>query len=157
MVAKNSGSGKPQPNVGATLFIRSSGSPQNAPQNAPLEVDQKKTTVSPQVLVSECRARTWNANSEARISRERRLMAHLGLKGTAAVYDGHSLSSRYSAESAWLIRINLSGLNEFFVTCAWSCFMDLVIKCTCTVSMKIFHRQVKPKIFTDLTTVIRIN
>nr|XP_022339135.1 uncharacterized protein LOC111134427 isoform X1 [Crassostrea virginica] len=105
MVAKNSGSGKPQPNVGATLFIRSSGSPQNAPQNAPLEVDQKKTTVSPQVLVSECRARTWNANSEARISRERRLMAHLGLKGVS--------------EDNWKLKVKMSrivkhsGLDKF--------------------------------------------
>lgn len=77
MVAKNSGTGKPQPNVGATLFIRSAASVQGVPVNAV----NTQTTASAEMMVSECRARTWNANTEARISRERRLMTHLGLKG----------------------------------------------------------------------------
>ncbi|XP_062589646.1 uncharacterized protein LOC134251269 isoform X2 [Saccostrea cucullata] len=79
MVAKNSGTGKPQPNVGATLFIRTSLG--NAGQNLPQNFVPKKTTPSSENSVAECRVRTWNTNSEARITRERRLMTHLGLKG----------------------------------------------------------------------------
>lgn len=80
MVAKNSSSGSPQPNVGATLFIRKTSGSLN--QNIPQKTVTKKTTPSPENLIAECRARTWNTNSEARATRERRLMTHLGLKGT---------------------------------------------------------------------------
>ncbi|XP_061197727.1 uncharacterized protein LOC133205857 isoform X2 [Saccostrea echinata] len=103
MVAKNSGTGKPQPNVGATLFIRTgSGS---AGQNLPQNFVPKKTTPSSETSVAECRVRTWNTNSEARITRERRLMTHLGLKGIS--------------EDNWKLKVKMSrivkhaGLDKF--------------------------------------------
>lgn len=104
MVAKNSGTGKPQPNVGATLFIRSAASVQGVPPNAV----NTQTTASAEVMVSECRARTWNANTEARISRERRLMTHLGLKGVS--------------EDNWKLKVKMSriirhtGVDKFLLT-----------------------------------------
>lgn len=104
MVAKNSGTGKPQPNVGATLFIRSAASVQGVPVNAV----NTQTTASAEMMVSECRARTWNANTEARISRERRLMTHLGLKGVS--------------EDNWKLKVKMSritrhtGVDKFQLT-----------------------------------------
>ncbi|KAK3084216.1 hypothetical protein FSP39_010200 [Pinctada imbricata] len=78
MVAKNLGTGHPEPNAGATLFIKSSevnpgGIPVAMVTKAPVE---RETEV-------ECRARTQSITADARTSREKRLMAHLGLKGTS--------------------------------------------------------------------------
>ncbi|XP_021369837.1 uncharacterized protein LOC110460932 isoform X2 [Mizuhopecten yessoensis] len=85
MVAKNSGTSKPERNAGATLFIKSSetvrggavvGKPALAFINPPSH--QTKTTKETPV---ECLKHTLNLTADARVARERRLMAHLGLKG----------------------------------------------------------------------------
>ncbi|XP_069134592.1 uncharacterized protein [Argopecten irradians] len=84
MVAKNSGKTKPERNAGATLFIKSSetvgaGSFDKAGSVIvkPVPPQPKPTKETPM----ECLQHTLNFTSEARIARERRLMAHLGLKG----------------------------------------------------------------------------
>ncbi|XP_060086010.1 uncharacterized protein LOC132565388 [Ylistrum balloti] len=84
MVAKNSGTTKPERNAGATLFIKSSetvGRGQVGGKAAPVFV-----TPAPEVKPSketplECLKHTLNFTNDARVARERRLMAHLGLKG----------------------------------------------------------------------------
>ncbi|KAJ8312678.1 hypothetical protein KUTeg_010051 [Tegillarca granosa] len=78
MVAKNSAASKPEPNVGATLFVKSDswsrggGVPVYNEATGP----QKKA-----ISYQDCYKKMINVTKDARFSREKRLMAHLGLKG----------------------------------------------------------------------------
>ncbi|KAL3856863.1 hypothetical protein ACJMK2_011574 [Sinanodonta woodiana] len=85
MVLKNSVNDKPQPNYGATLFMK--GNPKN-PGGVPINQQQQVDLVPSSGLkanskkeVVECEKTQMEANEKIRFTREKRLMAHLGLKG----------------------------------------------------------------------------
>lgn len=93
MVLKNSRSGSPERNVGATLFLFKSrtdhladvGNEQNvvvgqSNQIGGVKVEPANQRPAPPD-VSECKERVDKSAEDARKSRERRLLAHLGLKG----------------------------------------------------------------------------
>ncbi|KAK3589141.1 hypothetical protein CHS0354_017108 [Potamilus streckersoni] len=86
MVLKNSVNDKPQPNYGATLFMK--GNPNN-PGGIPIVQQQQQVDLVPssglkansQKEVEECEKKQTEAIEKTRSTREKRLMAHLGLKG----------------------------------------------------------------------------
>jgi len=83
MVAKNSGSSNPERNAGATLFIKSTEMLEGGvPVVEPSDGETTHKVIAPKETPLECFNRQRQYTNEARISREKRLMAHLGLKGT---------------------------------------------------------------------------
>ena len=103
MVLKNSGMAAPEQNVGATLFIYKArnqiqpdvGNDQNGPSQLAIQdtdrrgrgnqmggVNGESSNQRPAPPdLEECKARIDKSAEDARKSRERKLMAHLGLKG----------------------------------------------------------------------------
>ncbi|XP_033748387.1 uncharacterized protein LOC117333275 [Pecten maximus] len=84
MVAKNTGKTKPERNAGATLFIKSSetvGAGVNVVKAGSVVVQPAPQTKPTKETPLECLKHTLNLTNDARVARERRLMAHLGLKG----------------------------------------------------------------------------
>ena len=79
MVAKNSGGGRPEPNAGATLFVQSTEA-RGKPGGVPVAM-VTQAPANPGETEADCRARMLGVTADARSSREKRLMAHLGLKG----------------------------------------------------------------------------
>lgn len=127
MVLKNSQMAAPEQNVGATLFIfkprnqmqPDGGNDQNGPAQLPIQdtdsrgrgnqmggVNGESPNQRPAPPhLEECKARIDKSAEDARKSRERRLMAHLGLKGIT--------EADWIQRMKWQKIVSHDGLNDF--------------------------------------------
>ena len=106
MVLKNSAASKPESNVGATLFIQykaKHGEGVPVIGGGGVKTAPKKYLTHEVESSEQCESRTLNSTTDARKSRERRLMAHLGLKGKTRsefIYSAYWMTKEKSRETS---------------------------------------------------------
>ena len=86
VVLKNANDLKPEPNYGATLFVKDTNDVNGAAKPKEIDVSHVTTKAKVEIDLPTCLKKVLNQTENARVARERRLLTHLGLKGGPKIF-----------------------------------------------------------------------